>query len=228
MSEHSLHNYVPWTVWTLDKGLFSDRHPVDIPSQGASEIDNVIFEDGYLRSRAGFLESFLTGDTDPAYHINQYTPLTGTPELLRLTKSGGGDVDAFNYTGAWNNLGTISGGNTSDVAADSVNFKGEWFVCTGDANLYVYDGSTLVDVNSRQPDTTLQPPAQPRLIAANDARIFLADVVDPVVGRVPYRISWCDTLNANIWNGGFGAGTSAFVDLAGETDPITALYATRS
>lgn len=226
MDRMSLHRIQPYTFWTLDKGLFANKHPVDIPPQGASAVKNVLFNDGFLRARHGFLEAFATGSTDPAYHVSQYTPLVGVPEVMRLTKSGGGGVDVLRYDGSWTNLGTIAGGNTSDVAADSVNFKGEWFVVPGDANLHVYDGSTLVDVDSRQSEASLRPPAKPRLIAANDARVFVANVEDPVVGRVPYRIAWSDTLNANIWQGGFGAGTSAVIDLAGESDPITALYAT--
>lgn len=228
MAQNSQHTIQPYTIWTLDKGLFNDRHEIDIPPQGCQQVNNLIFLDGFLRPRSGYVEAFPTGDSTPCYHVSQYTPLTGTPQVMRATIDGSGDVRVYRYTASWAQIGTIPGGNTSGIAADSVNFNGEWLFCPGDEDLHFYDGTLFDNVDTRQSDPLLQPPAKPRLIAANDARVFVADVIDsdPGVGRVPYRIAWCDTLNVNVWGGGFGAGSSAVVDLAGESDPITALYAT--
>lgn len=227
MAENSQQTIRPYTIWTLDKGLFNDRHEIDIPPQGCQQVNNLIFLDGFLRPRAGYTEVFPTGDTTPCYHINQFSPLVGDSELMRATLDGSGDVRVYRYAASWAQIGTIPGGNTSGGAATSVNFNGEWLLCPGDEDLHFYDGTTFDNVDTRQPDPLLQPPASPKLIAANDARVFVANVIDadPGVGRVPYRIAWCDTLNVNVWGGGFGAGSSAIVDLAGENDPITALYA---
>lgn len=260
------------TIWTLSAGVFYDRHEVDIPPQGASFTDNVIFLDGYLQARAGYQRIPITLDGIPAYYIDLYRPILSTNDrngslivvkrtatgvltvhLLELTEdcddagvpisdtligtvpnaaipayyqldpTGNTLLSVFDTTG---NPNYAVGGAPNTINASSTNFKGNWYLASGDDDIFRYDGTNFLPLRTLQPNPDLQNPIGARIITSNDARLFIANCVDPSSGiRVPYRIAWSSTLEDNRWGGSeYQSGTASFIDLAGENDPITALY----
>ncbi len=122
--------------------------------------------------------------------------------------------------------GYLHGGAYNTIQASATSFKGNWYFAPGDDDIYRYNGTTFVPLRTLQPDRDLQNPIGARIITSNDARLFIADCIDPVTGvRVPYRIAWSATLEDNRWGGSYyQSGTSAYLDLAGENEGITAMY----
>ena len=118
------------------------------------------------------------------------------------------------------------GGSQSGISYSATNFKGNWYFTTGDDDIFRWDGTNFLPLRTLQPDPDLQNPIGAKIITSNDARLFMANCVDPESGeRVPYRIAWSGTLEDNRWGGSeYRSGTSTFLDLAGENEPITALY----
>lgn len=118
------------------------------------------------------------------------------------------------------------GGAYNTVGASSTSFKGNWYFAAGDDDIYRYNGTSFVPLRTLQPNRDLQNPIGARIITANDARLFIANFIDPVTGqRVPYRLAWSATLEDNRWGGSFyQSGTSAYLDLPGENEGITAMY----
>ena len=118
------------------------------------------------------------------------------------------------------------GGSQRFTCYSSVNFTGNWYFTSGDDDIWRYDGTEFIPLRTLQPDPDLQNPIGARIITANDARLFIANFVDPEAGvRVPYRLAWSSLLEDNRWGASdFRSGSSAFVDLPEQNEPITALY----
>lgn len=90
-----------------------------------------------------------------------------------------------------------------------------------------FDGTTLATVDSLQSNANLKVFDKPKIIIAGDSRLFGADCMNQSDGtgtRVPYRLFWSDLLDGTRYKGGVGGGSSGFVDLAKDSDPITGLY----
>lgn len=218
--------------WDLRKGVFFDRTLAEIEIGGASDCLNVVNLYGKLRLRPGFSEVFPTLSTAPVYHVDSYVDFDGTRTLLRATRSILGDVEVFEWNGAsWVSRGTFPGASlTGRICASSVNFKGEWFFCTGNEGpLLSWDGATLTDVRAAQTVDGLKVPESPRIVVAHPDRLIIADMKNSTGQRIRYRVAWSAQLDANVWrndlSGDVGSGSAGFVDLADETDPINALYA---
>ena len=212
-------------LWDLKHGLFADRSSHEIPPGGCESCSNLLYVDGQVRPRPGFAEAYATGDVQVAHHITQWTPLIGSPVFLRATRGGSNEVRIYRWSAGWIAAGgPFTNATLSTIVPTSANFKGFWYYAPGEYDLLVFDGTTTVTVDSLQPDTALQPPNDPRFVAANDTRLFLANVLDDSGVRVSYRVCWSDFLNANVWNGGVGAGSSGFQDLASDNYEITGLY----
>lgn len=219
--------------WELDKGVFYDRNPRLIPPGGASFSSNLIASSGKLKPRPGLVSAYATGQTDPVNHLSRYSALDGSYALMRSQlDTGTGDVKIYAHNGTlWvdkTSGGAISASGSVDIYPTSVNFQGKWFYTPGDGELLQWDGGVgdVITVESTQSDPDKKPFEKPRLIAANDARLFMADCLEETgTDRVPYRIAWSDFLLPNTWRGIVGAGSSGYRDLGGESSPITALYA---
>lgn len=260
------------TVWTLSAGVFYDRHEVDIPPQGASFTDNVVFIDGFLRARAGYSSVPVELDSNPAIYIDLYRPILDTGDrsgsLMAVKRHSSGRLDIYEISlstdcdtvgiptsatkigemttaaiplyyqlNSSGNLEPVydtegnpnyaSGGSPNGlISASATNFKGNWYFANGHDDIFRYDGTSWVALRTLQSDPDLQNPVGAKIITSNDARLFIANCVDPESGvRVPYRIAWSGTLEDNRWGGSYyRSGTSTFLDLAGENDPITAMY----
>lgn len=260
------------SVWTLSAGVFYDRHQVDIPPQGASFTNNVLFLDGFLRARDGYKPIPVALDSLPAIYIDLFRPILETGDrsgaLMVVKKHPSGRLDIYKLTlstdcstagipTAATKIGEIpvaaipiyyqqnlsgnlepvfdttgnpnfaQGGSPGGlIDGSSTNFKGNWYFTNGRDDIFRYDGSTWIPLRTLQPDPDLQNPIGAKIITSNDARLFLANCIDPESGvRVPYRVAWSGTLEDNRWGGSYyRSGTSTFLDLAGENDPITAMY----
>ena len=212
-------------LWDLKHGLFADRSPHEIPPGGCESCSNLLYVDGKIRPRPGFVEAYPTASVQAVHHVSQWTPSVGSPLLIRADRGGSNESHIYYYSSGWvSAAAAFSNATTSALVPTSANFKGFWYYAPGEYDLIEFDGSTAYTVDSVQATTAFQPPNDPRFVAANDSRLFLADVLDDSAVRVPYRVCWSDFLNARVWNGGVGAGSSGFQDLAGDSYPITGLY----
>lgn len=132
-------------------------------------------------------------------------------------------------SGVWTDRssGGITLGSTPADAPQSVNFAGNWYIALGTTDLLVLlsGASSVVFVDSLQSNAALEPPDDPKLLAVNADRLFMANVLDVDTGeRVPFRLHWCDHLRPNVWSYGQGAGTADYLDLAEDNEPITAIH----
>jgi hypothetical protein len=222
-----------FSQWTLDKGLFSDVHRVDVPPDGFAEVNNFIYRDGFLRCRPGtskILNPYPAG-TEAVAHLGFFPRLTaGTSIHIMSTISGTAPYGLKVYAGyPWGAPYSLAAAVNSNRQMASTVFKDEFFLAPGDESLLLIDGVAAVGpLDPRQSNALLKVPGAPRYIASNDSRVFLANTLNApaasATARVPYRLHWCDFLNVNVWNGGIDGGSSRYVDLAGEPDPITGLW----
>lgn len=220
-------------IWNLRPGVFFDRHLLEIPEGGAADVSNVIQQRGYLRTRPGLFEDYDTGDTTPMYHLDNYVDFQNVRTIMRATRNpANGDVKLYRRNGSsWTLMATYAAAAPSPYTyTSSINFKGQWFFCAGsNGPLVSWNGTSLVDLRAAQSVAGKKAPQKPRLIAAHPDRIIVADVVDELGSRVPYRIAWCAILDPLTWrnsnSGDVGSGSAGYVDLADKSDPITALYA---
>lgn len=212
-------------------GLYTDVNPLQIPLGGCESCSNMVWVNGYLRARPGVATAFTPApNANSVTHLNFYSDLSGNVQLMRLSLSGT-TLSLYRHNGSWNLVsGAISGGSSA-IQPTSCNFKGSFWFTTGDGELMHYDGTTLSSVDSLQSDAILKVFDKPRIVVAGDSRLFIADCHDASDGtgtRVPYRIAWSDFLDGTVWKGGVGAGSSGFVDLPKNNEPITGLYYSNS
>lgn len=226
-----------YTQWTLNKGLFSNIQEVDIPLDGASEIDNFIYRDGFLRCRPGTLEILdPKPSSDPVGHIGLFPRTATNPLNIACTLGGTAPYDLDIWVGyPWPGVATFSLANSVNFTRQLTHaqFKDEYYIAPGEDDILVIktDG-TVEPVGARQAVNALKPPGRPRYVTANDGRLWLANTLNgpsyvgtPYTTRIPYRIHCSDFLQSHVWNGGIDGGSSRYWDLAGEPDPITAIWA---
>lgn len=226
---YSTSDLQPTSIWTLEQGLLTDKQPTDIPPQAASETNNVIFYKGYLRPRDGVDETLPTGQAFPVYHVSRFHEQpSGEFQIHGILNTGSGRVDLYYWTGTWNSItpGGLTTSGFDGIRPGSTEWKFNWWFCPGDGEMVYWDGgASVAEVQSLSSENRFKVPADPRFVGNDASRLFVANVVDRDTSqRVPYRIAWCDVLNAGLWNGGYGAGSSGYVDLADDSDPITGLY----
>jgi len=230
----------------LSHGLYSDRGPLHIPPGGASAMSNFVWVEGFLRPRPGLSQVYSPYPSFAPFsatlkHLTQYNPLTGSKSLVRVDTYPQPGFTTFRvqrYDSAMSSWVYVGGdastgpGAVQDPEAQfsSCNYKGKLYIAYYGAPVIQYDSTSgALPLETYQPDPDLKPPYGPRIIAANDSTLFLADMLDsatdPTATRVPYRVAWCDFLNASIWNGGVKGGESGYQDLVNESEPITGLYA---
>lgn len=238
-------------LWGLRKGVFYDRHPLEIPEGGAYNCSNVVSVEGYLRPRPGtvavFPDSGTTGSPVqniqdiPIRHIGEYVNFDNEKSLMVLRAPMTDD-------GSWGVLRSYNGASWSTALASrtpsalgfavpgripssSVNFKGLWFInnLQNDDDVYAWDGTTFSSFTYNQPNSQLRGPKGAKFLAAHPDRLIMANVRDRSNIRRAYRVVWSATLDPftyrNENSSDVGSGTSGYVDLADESDPITALWA---
>ena len=211
-------------------------NPYQVPMGGCVACDNYVYVDGYMRPRAGFTETYDTfGDgTRPISHLSRFTDNLQQTYLMRVDYLAASPTDIIpltNYVGSpgWVQYVTLFGEGDLNVPPTSAGWKGDWWFTTGGGGLYRYDPTvpSIDSVNSLQANTAKKVPDNPRIVIAGDSRLFIGDCQNANDGsgdRVPYRLAWSDFLDGTTWNGGVGGGSSGYVDLANDSDPITALY----
>lgn len=216
----------------LSLGLFSDVNELRIPVGGASACQNVVWVDGYLRGRAGLGADYEAAPNAlPISHLSMYSDFSATRYLMRVSRSGS-NLLVHRHDGTWTNIsGAGIAGASATIRPTSCNFKGHWWLTTGDGELYRYDGTTLSDVQTLQATAALRCFDKPQIVVAGDSRLFIADCHDKNDGtgtRVSFRVAWSDFLNGLVWGGGDGAGSSGYIDLGKDSSPITGMYYSNS
>lgn len=234
---YSKSNLIRAPLMDMQQGLFADVHPMNIPLGGASYVRNLVYADGYVRPRAGLGQVYSSPDNNRVVHINRYVPLSGNVELVRVSRDGSGNMHVWTHrAGVWVQLTPllgISGVLSTSYQPRSANFGGSLYLTPGDGDIYRYNGTTFVALDTLISDTLRRPFANPRFIAASESRLFIADFIDnhdpAAVGavRYPYGIAWCDSSNPLLWSTGssVGSGTATFQYLPVGSEPITAIYA---
>lgn len=228
-------------LWKLDAGEFHNLPSASIPELGASDASNVVFYDGRMHVRPGFSLSAVSPDpavigfdpTSTIQHLGYMVTQSQAYHLMRVQSAASGVIQVFKFNGtAWQDItGAMALTAAPEVAISSAQFKGEWLLCLGNANLLRWTGAgTLVDVSLAQPNVALRAPANPAYVCATGSRVFLANAIDPDSGqRVPYRVWWSDSLNSGIWSSGEGIpgqGSASYQDLiqGKDSSPITGMY----
>lgn len=216
----------PMTLWDLVQGLVTEKSSTQIQDRACSACQNVVGVYGKLRRRAGWKEALSSlGASLAVHHLGRRVGMDGTVQLMALGRNTGtGALSAFYWDGAaWQN---ITGGAaltlTSGVHAYSTVFKGSWYFTTSNDPLYKWSGAGNISEVTNA-NAALRPFSKPRIVFSWDARLWTADSEDGAGSRVPYRLAWSDHLLDNVWRGGVSAGSSGYVDLADDSDPITGL-----
>ena len=229
---------INYGVFDLSLGVHYDIHPKNIPLGGAMFVNNLVWIDGYVRPRPGLVEEFPFVDSNEVVHISQFVPLTGSIKLIRVSKTSGFTMHVHVFdpqTTAWTRITPLSGIsgvlNSTGQAPSSTNFKGYWFIAPGNSELYYYDGTTFDTMSSNISDTNLLPFDKPLFVASTESRLFIANTLeskvgDSPLGRVPYRIAWCDKTDPFKWSTGGTdqAGSARFDDIVKASQPITGIY----
>ncbi len=221
-------------IGDLGQGLHADVNLFDIPSGGAAACNNVLWTDGYLRPRPGLAEiysPFPWGATSLC-HLALYTDFASNITLMAVTRPTANTLNVYRYTTSWAVVAMGLVGDSS-IPITSCNFKGYWYMTTGGAGLYRYDGTTWADVASLQTVARFKIFDKPRIVVAGDSRLFIAGCHESQDGTasgalVPYRVAWSDFLLGEVWSGGTGGGSSGYVDLAQDSAPVTGLYYSNS
>lgn len=235
-------------MWGLRKGVFYDRHLLEIPPGGAYDSLNVVNYNGFLRQRPGTEVVLRDPDLDtigqedvPIRHLSQFVNFDNERFLVKLiapnTDANPTDSIAFRLhdgTGwAYNVSTTVAGsGVWGRIPASSVNFKGEFFINNfqTDDDIHVWSGGPFTEsLHFKQINPQLRAPKGAQFLAAHPDCLIVANVRDQSNIRRAYRVSWSSKLDATTWrnenSSDVGSGTSGYVDLAEESDPITALWA---
>lgn len=212
----------------VTKGLISNMPVTQIPPGGCQAISNLIIRKGALKIRPGLSSLYSQFSANEAvFLIDYFTPLSGTAKVMALTLNlSTTAVKAYYWTGsAWSDItgsATLVGGLGSHPFATS--FKSSWYFTVGAGSalkLYEWTGTgNIAEVSNTTP--ALSPPKGPRVVLSTASRLFLLNCYsDPTAGtRVPYRVAWSDYLQDDVWNGGSSAGSSGYMDLMEEPDPI--------
>lgn len=234
-------NLVRAPLLDIQAGLFADVHPMAIPLGGASVIRNLVYVDGYVKPRAGLGAVYSAPDSNRVVHINRYVPLSGTVELFRVSRDSSGNMHVWTNrpSTGWVQL-TVAGGiagvltpnGQTEYQPMSANFNGSIYLVPGNGNIYRYNGTTFVDLNTLITDDLRKPFAKPRFIMSSDSRLFIADFIDnfdaSAVGatRFPFGVAWCDSSDPLKWSTGssVGSGTATFQYIPQGSEPITAIY----
>lgn len=217
----------------LETGLITDRNQMELPIGSATATQNVVWIDGYLRSRAGFglLYSSPAG-SDRIHHIGVHQSSAGVSNIFIVTYTSGTGAATFwrhdDTTMLWTSVAVIPSPALSlSNPCTSCGFAGKSYLTIGNGELYQFDGAALVTVASLSPDPIFAPPQKPQIVVPGDSRLFLADVVRDGT-RLTYRLEWSDREKQYVYGGGVGGGSSYFMDLPKNSDPITGLYTSGS
>lgn len=222
----------------LGQGIFYDRSEIDIPVGGASAASNLVWFNGLLRPRPGLTSAYPKPNGRKITHLSRYTTSDGTTTLLRVSTDNGTTLYVEEFDTGWADV-TPGVGIASILSNNydprSVNFKDYWFLAPGDNSVYVYDGASLVTLNSMISDAAKRPFADPRIMVTTESRMVFANVLshwdrtDPSAERVGFRLCWCDRINPFVWTRGpgtaLGSGSAGWSDLPSDNEPITAVYA---
>jgi len=218
-----------YSLGDLGKGLYTDVNLFEIPSGGCASCNNVLWTDGYLRSRPGLAEIYTPNPFIGAVcHLALYTDANNVVTLMAVTRPTANTLNVYAYVTGWNLiLGGLPG--DSDIPVTSCNFKNYWWVTTGAGDMYRFDGITLDSVQSLQSTARFKLFDRPRLVVAGDSRLFVAGCYTSNDGTasgdfVQYRVAWSDFLLGEVWGGGVGAGSSGYVDFPQDSTPVSGLY----
>lgn len=235
---YSLQDIRWYTQWTLNKGLFSNMHQVDIPMDGASAINNFIYRDGFLRSRPGTLKILTPYEhgSEGVGHIGLFPRTDTDPLNVVCTLSGTVPYDLnirVGYPWPAPVTYTLADAVPFTRQLSHAHFKDEYYIAPGEEDiLVILSDGTVEPLGARQSNNILKPPGRPRYVTSNDGRLWLANTLNgpsysgtPYTTRVPYRVHCSDFLREDVWNGGIDGGSSRYWDLAGEPDPITGIWA---
>jgi hypothetical protein len=217
---------VPLPLWVLTQGLVTVVPPSQIPDTACSEVQNMVGYEGMLRRRPGFSSTLdSVGANQVVHHLGRRVGMDGTIQRMALSRNTSTNaLKAYYWTGAaWSDItGAAALTLTEGQHAFSTVFKGSWYFVTGNDPLYKWTGSGNISEVTNA-NASLKPYPNPKVLYSWDARLWTADSEDGAGSRVPYRLAWSDHLLDNVWRGGVNAGSSGFVDLADDSDPITGL-----
>lgn len=229
-------SYQHFTLKDLSPGQFSDRNEQQIPPGGAISTSNLLHLDGVIRPRPGtslWAAPPAGREGDECVHIGYTKPYP--PEVsnvMAVWRDASNNLRIYERVGAtWQNRtpgGVITNGMADTDNPQSCNFAGGWFFVGGNHDLvYLPSGATVMKyVDQDQPDTALQPPDKPKVLAPFKDRLLVGDCINRDTGlREPGRIEWSDHQKPFVWGGGVGAGTSGGTKLGGGSERITALHA---
>lgn len=218
----------------LETGLITDRNQMELPLGAATACNNVVWIDGYLRSRAGFGLSFLNPSGIYRIHAmggHQNNSGTTNPWIISLNVGTG--VGTFWYIDVYTHLNYhVFDFPVNEVyfgiPVTSCNFAGKTYIATGNGPVYVFDADlmTIVLLSSLSA-AGHTPPDKPQIIAAGDSRLFVGNTYLGA-DHFAYHLEWCDRLLPQTWGGGVGGGSSYFMDLPKNSDAITGFYTSGS
>ena len=221
----------------LSLGIDTSTSSVNAPPGSSQEgTNNLIWLNGFLRPRAGLTDKHAVSDAStgevvsmPIYREYSSPASAYIDKLARIRKNGSSytlETEVSINPQVWS---TVSSGSLLSSPRGYphitwTNFKGKLYIAGFDKLLEFSPGGGLVSVASQQAVTVLQPQQSPGIVAAGDARLFIADCYDQFSGQqVPGRVCWSDFNNARIWNGGEGGASSGSLDLPRLNRSVTGL-----
>ncbi len=235
MGEFARSNIINVPLFDMSLGVFYDRHPVNIPVGGCSQVRNMVWSDGYVCARPGLYKPYgMAVNSNPVVHLSRYVPLVGETRLIRVSRDLAvpTTMHVHQYAGGvWTAItspGGIAGALDPNSPPQSVNFGNRWYLAPGNTGLYVFNGTTLVTLSSLISNANQRPWDAPKFLAATESRLIIANTLDSTSGgnRAPFRVAWCDRNQPLIWSTGSadGNGSSRFIDLPSDSSPITGLF----
>lgn len=207
----------------IDTSISSINSP---PGSSQEGTNNLVWLNGFLRPRAGLTNKHAVNDNStgevvsmPIYREYSSPASAYIDKLSRIRKNGSTytfETETGINPQTWSVVtsGSLFNSPRGYPHITWTNFKGRLYIAGFSQLLEFTPGGGLVSVASQQPVTVLQPQQSPAIVAAGDARLFIADCYDQFGSQqVPGRVCWSDINNARIWNGGEGGASSGYFDL---------------
>lgn len=196
----------PFYFPTLLGGLSQRLDEILIDQQYASDCLNVIFHQGVVHKRFGFVK---IGQVIPGLIqvFTDYTDLNNVVHHLAIATSGLYELDASLN---WVLKQALNGTEFTYPAWQD--FNGTFIFTSGLDPVYQFDGTTVTTLSGGAPDSA-------RFMLGLAGHLLLADVTIGGV-RHPFRVMWSDLNNQNVWTTG-DAGVVELLDNTG--DPFMSL-----
>ena len=225
----------------LHQGIISDVNPVEAPV-GSCVVgtNNVVWVDGFLRSRAGFQVAYPRPSTDRIHKLLVHQDRAGNNLLCAITLNSTTGIGTFykfvTVTSLWTVVGTIPDGQVNVAFPMTFcNFAGVTYFTTGQGDIWYFDPQhylgtvVLGTLTSLQPLPTFKPPESVKILVAGDARLIAANYYWDGLDT-PYGVAWSDFLGPKTWGGAIAnqGGDSGGTALPKNSDPITGMYVNSS